>query len=121
MKKLLIILVFLTSNATLLSQSTKVDKVAISVRAFDFIVKDLQNCDSLKGRYKELQFKVDDFSKSNLKLLKRNDSLQELEKLHLIKINNLNKDILKVKKRPKLSALEIILITTSAFAVGLAL
>ncbi len=112
---------FLTSNATLLSQSTKTDKIAISTRAFDFIVKDLQNCDSLKIRYKDLQFKVDGFSERNLKLLKRNDSLQELEKLHLIKINNLNKDILKVKKRPKLSALEIILITTSAFAVGLAL
>ncbi|MBE7691131.1 hypothetical protein [Tenacibaculum piscium] len=121
MKNLLIILVFLISNATLFSQNTKVDKVAISVRAFDFIVKDLKNCDSLKIRYKELQFKVDDFSKISLKLLKRNDSLQELEKLHLDKINNLNKDVLKVKKRPKLSALEIILITTSAFALGLAL
>ncbi len=85
------------------------------------MVKDLVNCDSLKGSYRDLQLKVDDFSKSNLKLLKRNDSLQELEKLHLDKINNLNKDIVKVKKRPKLSVLEIILITTSAFAFGLAL
>ena len=104
----------------LLSQNTKIDSTTFSVRAFDFMMKDLQNCDSLKLRYKDLRLKVGTFADVNLMLLQKNDSLDKLEIKKTIEIKSLNKELKTLNSKKGISTLEGILIGIGALGIGLA-
>lgn len=83
-------------------------------------MKDLQNCDSLKIRYKDLKLKVDEFADVNLLLIKKNDSLDKVEVKKTIDLKNLNRELQSVQKRKGLSTIEGVLIGAAALGIGLA-
>ena len=84
------------------------------------MMKDLQNCDSLKNRYKDLRLKVSAFADVNLLLIQKNDSLDKREFLKSTKIKSLNKELKKLNTKKGISTLEGILIGIGALGIGLA-
>lgn len=85
------------------------------------MIKDLQNCDSLKIRYKELQLKVDTYSEAVVLLTQKNDTLDKREQLNNFKIQELNTELKSVKSKKGISVLEGILIGVAALSLGLAI
>ncbi|WP_348707054.1 hypothetical protein [Tenacibaculum sp. 190524A02b] len=120
MKTIFIILLLLASNVTILSQNTRVkDSVRLSTKALDYIIKDIQSCDSLKLRYVEQLEKITKFSDANLLLIQQKDSVFKLNNEVRLKLENVQGKLEENQKSKKLTLLEGILIGISSLGIGL--
>ncbi|CAL2094811.1 hypothetical protein T190607A02C_70195 [Tenacibaculum sp. 190524A02b] len=91
----------------------------MSTKALDYIIKDIQSCDSLKLRYVEQLEKITKFSDANLLLIQQKDSVFKLNNEVRLKLENVQGKLEENQKSKKLTLLEGILIGISSLGIGL--